>query len=92
MRGRRSGLGWDLLLLAGADRADDREPEQRARNGEQHGLDPGFADPGAGAPVTIAPAAAPRSAPTIPAQKRSGMKTVKCQIATPVVNQTSAAI
>src|SRR5262249_28036334 len=35
---------------------------------------------------------APSSAPTIPPQNRSGTKTVKCQRATPRVNQTSAAI
>src|SRR5262245_33301636 len=44
------------------------------------------------APLTTAPAALPTKAPTMPPQKRSGTKIVKCQIATPIVNQTSAAI
>src|SRR5687768_17099832 len=44
------------------------------------------------APVTIAPATAPPKAPTIPPRKRSGTNTVKCQRATPIVNQTTAAI
>src|SRR5581483_8937694 len=38
------------------------------------------------------PAMAPRRAPTMPAQKRSGRKTVKCHRATAIVNQTTAAI
>src|SRR5215212_4757357 len=44
------------------------------------------------APETMAPAIAPSRAPTIPAQKRSGMNTVKCHRAMPTVNQTTAAI
>src|SRR5262245_21266410 len=40
----------------------------------------------------MAPVAAPSRAPTIPPQKRSGRNTVKCQRATPIVNQTTAAI
>ena len=44
------------------------------------------------APKTTAPITAPRKAPTIPCQKRSGRKTVKCQRAMPIVNQTSSAI
>ncbi len=44
------------------------------------------------APVNMAPVTAPSSAPTIPPQKRSGRNTVKCQIASPTVNQTTAAI
>src|SRR6476620_10517351 len=44
------------------------------------------------APVIIPPATAPRRAPTMPAQKRSGRKTVKCHRATAIVNQTTAAI
>src|SRR5215211_901694 len=44
------------------------------------------------APEIIPPAMAPRSAPTIPAQKRSGTNTVKCHRATATVNQTTAAI
>src|SRR4051812_47885694 len=44
------------------------------------------------APEIMAPAIAPSRAPTIPAQKRSGTKTVKCQSAMPIVNQTTAAI
>src|SRR5215211_6965966 len=43
-------------------------------------------------PEIIAPATAPRRAPTIPPQKRSGRNTVKCQSAIPTVNQTTAAI
>src|SRR5215207_4178414 len=38
------------------------------------------------------PAIAPRSAPTMPPQNRSGTNTVKCQIAMAIVNQTTAAI
>ena len=34
-------------------------------------------------PVIMAPTIAPRKAPTIPPQKRSGTNTVKCQSATP---------
>src|SRR4051812_24515177 len=44
------------------------------------------------APEITPPATAPRSAPTIPAQKRSGTNTVKCHRATATVNQTTAAI
>src|SRR3954447_18929317 len=44
------------------------------------------------APETMAPAIAQSRAPTIPAQKRSGTNTVKCQSAMPIVNQTTAAI
>src|SRR3954451_16482662 len=44
------------------------------------------------APEIIPPAMAPSRAPTIPAQKRSGRKIVKCQSATAIVNQTTAAI
>src|ERR1700753_3634769 len=43
-------------------------------------------------PTARAPITAPRKAPTIPCQKRSGRKTVKCQRAIPIVNQTSRAI
>src|SRR5688500_12810552 len=44
------------------------------------------------APETIAPAIAPRNAPTIPPQNRSGTNTVKCHSAIPIVSHTSAAI
>src|SRR5215203_6351627 len=44
------------------------------------------------APEIMPPAIAPRSAPTIPAQNRSGMNTVKCHSAIATVNQTTAAI
>src|SRR5215217_3938071 len=44
------------------------------------------------APEIMPPAMAPSSAPTIPAQKRSGTNTVKCHRAIATVNQTTAAI
>src|SRR4051794_22385445 len=43
-------------------------------------------------PKTIAPSTAPRKAPTIPCQKRSGRKTVKCQRAMPMMKKTTRAI
>src|SRR3954447_23401940 len=43
-------------------------------------------------PKITAPLTAPMKAPTIPCQKWSGRKTVKCQRAMPIVNQTSRAI
>src|SRR5919204_6651057 len=43
-------------------------------------------------PEIIAPAIAPRRAPTIPPQKRSGRNTVKCQSERPTTNQTSTLI
>src|ERR1700730_10625404 len=43
-------------------------------------------------PTTIAPASEPSSAPTIPPQKRSGRKIVKCQIASPIITQPSIPI
>ena len=39
-----------------------------------------------------APRIATTKAPTIPPQKRSGTKTMKCQIAIPIITQTSMLI
>src|ERR1700674_5433563 len=43
-------------------------------------------------PTTIAPTSDPTNAPTIPPQKRSGRKIVKCQIAKPIITQPSIPI
>src|ERR1700690_376487 len=43
-------------------------------------------------PITIAPMSEPTNAPTIPPQKRSGRKIVKCQIANPIITQPSMPI
>ncbi len=43
-------------------------------------------------PKTIEPSTAPRKAPTIPCQNRSGRKTVKCQRAIPMMKKTTRAI
>src|SRR4051812_7330198 len=43
-------------------------------------------------PKTTAPTTAPTKAPTIPPQNRSGRKIVKCQMARPVMTQTSMAM
>src|SRR6185312_5042504 len=43
-------------------------------------------------PTARAPITAPTKAPTIPCQKRSGRKTVKCQRAMPIVTKTRKAI
>src|SRR5215212_9304443 len=50
---------------------------------------PGTVKPLTAKPTMTAPASAPRNAPTIPPQKRSGRNTVKCQIAMPIMAQTS---
>ena len=47
-----SRLAGPAPLLAGAERVDDGEPEQSARNGEENGLDPGVADPAPGRELT----------------------------------------
>src|SRR5438445_11908885 len=43
-------------------------------------------------PTTTAPTSEPTNAPTIPPQKRSGRKIVKCQIARPIITQPSMPI
>src|ERR1700680_4335903 len=43
-------------------------------------------------PMRIAPTSDPTNAPTMPPQKRSGRKIVKCQIAKPIITQPSIAI
>src|SRR5436190_21745634 len=53
---------------------------------------PGTATPLTMSPNTIAPIRAARKAPTIPPQKRSGRKIVKCQMASPIMVQARSAI
>ena len=53
---------------------------------------PGIEPPLTIRPTTAAPTAAARKAPTIPPQKRSGTNTAKCQIAMPIMTQTSMLI
>ena len=43
-------------------------------------------------PTMIAPTSEPTNAPTMPPQKRSGRKIVKCQIARPIITQASSPI
>src|SRR5271166_4822003 len=43
-------------------------------------------------PTTIAPTGEPTNAPTIPPQKWSGRKIVKCQIASPIITHPSIPI
>src|SRR5664279_5086191 len=43
-------------------------------------------------PTTIAPTSDPTNAPTIPPQKRSGRKIVKCQMARPMITHPSSPI
>ena len=43
-------------------------------------------------PKMAAPMVATMNAPTIPPQKRSGTNTMKCQIAIPIITQTSMLI
>src|SRR3954451_15136608 len=53
---------------------------------------PGIVPPLTMTPKMNAPNSAPRNAPTIPPQKRSGRKIVKCQMASPIITHANAAI
>ena len=72
---------------------DDGEADRDAGHSGERGHHVGRAETTTGeastiAPKTTAPMTEPRKAPTMPCQKRSGRKTVKCQRAIPIVNQT----
>ena len=84
-------------LPANPDRIDGRQAHEGSRDRDEGGAEVGVADRASGgdraiAPEIIAPVTAPSSAPTIPAQKRSGTKTVKSQSASPTVEHTTRAI
>ena len=53
---------------------------------------PGPRGPTRGSRTAPAPTMATRNAPTMPPQKRSGTNTVKCQMAIPIITQTTMAI
>src|SRR3954451_10173706 len=53
---------------------------------------PGIVNPLTSSPKKAAPIRAPRKAPTIPPQKRSGRKMAKCQRARPIITHANMAL
>ena len=75
--GRREVDGGDA-----GDRAGDRLEAEASVVSSW----PGTVKPLTARPIRTAPNSAPRNAPTMPPQKRSGMKIVKCQSAMPIID------